>query len=430
MEENLKYLPYELVYNENKKDKKELFSNVIGHDEQKKELLLVVEWFDRVKELKKKNITIPKGVILFGEPGNGKTLLIREIINHCKVPVLLYKGGKNYTGESINETFKKAKEIGHSIIVFDELDLILGNSSEIRRAFQENLDGVESFDDIFVLAATNDIYDIPKALLREGRFEKRIHIPYLSTDETLELFKFYCNQFNLELPNDLNFEDIRTSMHYITCAGVKSIVNDLVLRNGFNDITSEMIYKSIYNITEKVIRPKKRDTNLNVAIHESGHAVVANLYPQFYKIKSVEVDGYNGSLKMNEIEEGFSSYEKSIAEINISLSGIIAEKVICKSGSRGCGSDLQDARKMAYNLMNISGYSSCWETLPEVSSYSRQETQIKRRRMEKKIEGLLKRCEKFVTNCVIDNQEKIQDLANALLEKKYLSSSEVLSIIC
>ena len=175
---------------------------VIGHENQKKELLSVIDWFNHSKEFRSKGISIPKGVILFGSPGNGKSLLMKEIIRCCECPVFVFQGEQSNIVKGIVETFREAKEAGHAIIVFDELDLLINNERRVVRALQENLDGVESNDDILVLAATNDLSDIPSPLLRHGRLEKLIKITYPTGEEALELLKKHFREFNLKFKEE------------------------------------------------------------------------------------------------------------------------------------------------------------------------------------------------------------------------------------
>ena len=402
--------------------------NVIGHVNQKKELLSVVDWFKRSKELKAKGVSIPKGVILFGEPGNGKSLLIKEIIRCAEAPVFIFQGEQINVVEGIYETFKKAREAGHAIIVFDELDLLINKERRVIRALQENLDGVESSDDILVLSATNTLREIPAPLLRHGRLEKLIRVPFPTGEEALELLKKHFKEFNLSLPKDFDDEEVALSLNGISCASVKAVVNDLVLRNGFENITTEMIDNSIFNITDRVKDTPEED-NLEVAIHEAGHAVVAKLFPEHFTINRLHISGASGQFHAKEVERGFWPYEKVIADIKISMAGLLAQKIICGRGSRGCDLDLQNARTDAYNLFNIVGYSSCWETLPPIRQGSRMETAIKRRRMERKIEALLRRCEKETSLIIKNKSDDIQKLGQLLFEKKHLKSSEILSCI-
>ena len=419
---------YELIYATKLKDGEKPLGNVIGHENQKKELLSVIDWFKHSKELKEKGVSIPKGVILFGHPGNGKSLLIKEIIKCCEAPVFVFQGEQSNVVAGICETFKKAREAGHSVIVFDELDLLINKERRVVRALQENLDGVESSDDILVLAATNYMDEIPGPLLRNGRLEKIIRVPYPSGKDALELLKKHFKEFKLEFPKDFDEEEVALSLNGISCAGVKAVVNDLVLRNGFENITSEMIDNSIYNITDRVKDTPETD-NLDVAIHEAGHAVMASAFPKYFMVNRLNISGASGEFHAKEVEKDFWPYKKIIADIKISMAGNLAQKIICKDGSRGCEEDLQRARLSAYNMINMNGYSSCWETLPQIRQYARLDTFIKRRKMERKIERLLKKCEKDVTKYIKSHKYEIRTLAQLLFEKKHLKSSEILSCI-
>ena len=419
---------YEIIYASKLEEGEIPLGKVIGHENQKKEILSVIDWFKSSKELKAKGVSIPKGVILFGEPGNGKSLLIKEIIRCCGCPVFVFQGEQTNVVEGIVETFKKAREAGHAIIVFDELDLLINKERRVVRALQENLDGVESEDDILVLAATNYLRDIPAPLLRNGRLEKLIKIPYPTGEEALELLKKHFKDFNLKLPDDFDDEEVALSLNGISCAGVKAVVNDLVLRNGFENITSEMIDNSIYNITDRVKDTPEED-NLEVAIHEAGHAVMAHAFPQYFMINRLNISGASGEFHAKEVERGFWPYDKIVANIKISMAGILAQKILCGRGSRGCDQDLQEARMYAYNMINMCGYSSCWETLPIVRQGARMETPAKRRRMERKIERLLRKCEREAIKYIKSHRLEISALGKLLFEKKHLKSSEILSCI-
>ena len=410
------------------KEGEEPLSRVIGHENQKKELLNVINWFKHSKELKAKGVSIPKGVILFGEPGNGKSLLIKEIIRCSEAPVFVFEGEQSNVVEGIINTFKKARKTGHAIIVLDELDLLINKERRVIRALQENLDGVESNDDILVLAATNFINDIPDALLRHGRLEKLIKIPYPTGEEALQLLKKHFKEFKIEFPKDFDEEEVALSLNGITCAGVKAVVNDLVLRNGFENLTSEMLFNSIYNIADRVKDRLDKD-NLDVAIHEAGHAVVARAFPEYFTINRLNISGASGEFHAKEVERGFWPQEKLIAHIKISMAGILAQKIIRKRWTMGSCNDLEEARHMAYRCFCIEGYSSCWEQLPPSRGPVREETQVKRRNIEKKIEKLLKRCEKETSKYIKEHEQDIIALGNLLFERKHLKSSDILAMI-
>lgn len=421
-------LPYELIKAHKLEEGEQPLGRVVGHDNQKKEILNVISWFKKSEELKAKGVSIVKGCLLFGEPGNGKSLLIKEILRCANAPIFIFRGEKSNVVEGIIETFKKAREVGHSIIVIDELDLLIDRDRRVIRALQECLDGVESSEDILVLAATNDLDEIPSPLLRHGRLEKLIHIPYPTGEEAVELLKKYFKEFNVALPADFDPEELALSLNNISCAGIKSVVNDIVLRNGFENITSEMIDNSIFNVTDR-IKHAPREDNLEVSYHEASHCLMAKAYPQFFIINKLNISGASGEFHCKEVEKGFWPYDKVIANIKISMAGVIGQKLFFGRGSRGCEDDLQQSRVCAYNLINMCGASHLWETLPPVRQGARSETFIKRRRMERKIEKLLRKCEKETTKYIKVHAKEIKALGDLLYQKKHLKSSEILSVL-
>ena len=150
-------IPYDLIAASKYESSEEPLSKVIGHTTQKEILKSVIEWFKKANEYKEKGVEIPKGILMYGEPGNGKSLLMKEAIKYAEAPTLVFKGEIDNISEGIEETFKKAKEIGHCIIVIDELDLLIDRDSKATRILQDNLDGVDSVTDFLVLCATNNI---------------------------------------------------------------------------------------------------------------------------------------------------------------------------------------------------------------------------------------------------------------------------------
>ena len=401
---------------------------VIGHEPQKKELLCVLDWFNRSKELRSKGLSLPHGCLLTGGMGNGKSMIIREFIRCVDAPVFLFKGSDNSICDDIREAFDQARKCPRAVIVLDELDLLIDNERRVARVLQECLDGVENGGNILVLAATNHLSDIPAALCRPGRLDKVVHIPDPSEKEAVALFKKFFADFNVALPEDFDEEEMELALDCLSCAGVKSVVNDVLLRNGFEDITLAMIQDSIKAVTSDIKGPKEEPI-MDVCIHEAAHLVMCLAHPQHFMIKHLDADGASGCFQAKEVVSGFWPYEKAIADIEICMAGVLGQKLFCKTGSRGCEEDLQRARQSAYNLFNVSGYSSTWETLPIVSPHSREETQWKRRRNERKIERFLRKTERRTRRYLKHHEAQVRRLAEELFKKHSLTSSEILAIL-
>lgn len=402
--------------------------NVIGHEKQKKEIADIINWFNNSKELCAKGLTIPKGILLYGAPGNGKTLIIKELIKAVNVPTYIFKISSLNISRDLLNLFEDAKKEEKAVVVLDELDLLIDKDSRVVKVLQDCLDGTGSSDNILVIAATNNLKSIPGPLTRSGRLERVVEIGYPNNEEAATTFKKFYTDFRPSLPEDFDEEDVGFTLSCHSYASIKSVVNYLFLKNGFENITNDMIYDSIFYITN-ISNDNNQKERLEVAVHEAAHAVVANTFPEHFKVNRIKIDGVSGMFIAKEVEEGYWPYSKIIANIKISMAGLLAQKHFFGTGSRGVDNDLQRARFSAYNLITQNGYSSCWETLPDVSNSSRQETQIKRRKIERKIERLLRHCERQTKMLIKKHEKEIMDLGQLLLKKRHLKASEILAII-
>ena len=424
-----KIMPYELVSASKYDFTEEPFSKVIGHASQKEILKSVIDWFKKSNEYKNKGVSIPKGILMYGDPGNGKSLLMREAIKYAEAPTLVFKGEMDNISEGLEETFKKAKELGHCVIVIDELDLLIDKDNKATRILQDNLDGVNGPSDFLIICATNNEWLIPGPLKRCGRLEKILRIPAPNGEEGTALLKKTFKDMNVDFPQDLVDEEIGLALDGVACASIKSIVNEVVLKNGFSNITSDMIYESIFSITNKVKDSEKAD-NYHCAVHEAGHALVASS-SKFFKIGRLTINNNGGYLSVVDGDRNFRTHEKMLSDIQIACAGLIAEKIVFKTGCDGCDNDMQRVYKTAARAINRVGFASCSKTLPEVEPYRniRNETEKRRSRNEKAIERLIRSCERKVTKYLKKNKKTLIALADELFKKKNLKSYEVAHII-
>ncbi len=408
-----------------------MFENVVGHKKQLTEISNVLNWFDRNQELLKRGIKTPKGMILYGPPGNGKTLIIKEIIENTKANVIVINGDSDNVLDETQKAFEEAKRVGHSIIVIDELDLLLNDDARLRRILQDNIDGVNANDDLLILAATNNMLDIPDAILRSGRLDKCIKIDYLNSNELLGLLQDLMKKYELEFSDDYDEELLKDLIggRTTSCTDILALVNDLVLRYNEKIITMDMVENSI-EIIINAIKKESDEQFYQVAIHEAGHAIMLNRFSEYFKICQIRIDGPSGKCSAAEVKEkNFYSFPKMIADIKISMAGVLATKIILNTGCNGCEKDLQRARNYAYNMFNANGYKGCYLTLPDLGSGRRKETFIKRRKMERKIESFLKKCENDAIKYIKRNKNKVINLANELMIKKKMNNKEIISIL-
>lgn len=152
------------------------FKNVYGYEEVKKELNLIKTWYEDETILNNPKIALPKGILFYGTPGNGKTLFVREFLNNFNVPKYIVEGRNENTSMEIKRMFEKAKKEKFAIVVIDELELLVEENSKEQRILQQELDGVVQKGTILVLATANNIRKVGDPLLRPGRFDKKIEI--------------------------------------------------------------------------------------------------------------------------------------------------------------------------------------------------------------------------------------------------------------
>ena len=351
-------------------------------------------------------------------------MLIKEAIKACNSPVFIFRGEEDNVVGSIVKTFENAKKTGHAIIVFDELDLLINKDRRVVRVLQEYLDGVESADDILVLSATNDIDDIPDALLRNGRLEKILYIPYLKGPELVKLLKYYFDLYKAEFPKDADEDELEVSLNHVTCSGIKAIVNDALLRNGWDNLTKEALDNSISNITERV-KGSGEHGNMSIACHEASHAVMAMKYPEYFVPNRLVLRETSGSFRAKQVDDNYDSYEKMLADAHISLAGNIGQFIIEGTGSQGCMEDLSRARSIVNTMVNRVGYKGAWRTLAAPSPYYRQPTIFKLRSNEHQIKKIFKKVEKETYSYLLKHKDKVIKLARLLYQKQSLKYSEI-----
>ncbi len=418
---------YHLFYPSPLKEGEDPFAEVIGQDNQKKELCCVIDWFNHSNEWMEKGICIPRGVILYGRPGTGKTLMMRALIRVSQCPVLVYEGQSQNPARAMMEIFQKAKELSHAVVLIDELDLVVYRKPDVQRVLQQNMDGIESMGDILVIAAANNLNHVPEALLRSGRFSKEMSIDKPTFEERKKLFRYFCNQYHLTLSDDIDESGISYSLDMKTGADIKELVNDVILRNGFTNITQEMIENSI-NCLEDIYGHSEKPRK-NVAYHEAAHCIMAMKYPKYLVIDSLNLYDGGGYFKAPVIDENDCNYEILLANIRTLLAGNIAEKLFFKTASVGCDNDLNNARNQAYGLVNRVGYCSCWRTLPISDERNRRESQVKLRNNEKKIESILRKCERQTRWYLRRHKKEIQVLGDLLYKKSYLSKRQIMECL-
>lgn len=263
------------------------FDQVIGYDTIKKELLQIVDMLHNRDVYGKLDAKLPAGVLLYGEPGLGKTLMAKCFIKESGIKTFVVrrnKGSDDFIGE-ITEAFNKAKEKAPAIVFLDDMDKF-ANEDDYHRdaeeyvAVQAGIDEVRH-SDVFVLATVNEIHKLPKSLTRAGRFDRKIEVNCPTASDTDKIIRFYLE--NKKLAEDVNMEDLSKMISYSSCAALETILNEAAINAAYArkesiemaDLISAVLRMEYHSpdtfssISEGELR--------RTALHEAGHLVVCEV---------------------------------------------------------------------------------------------------------------------------------------------------------
>lgn len=421
------------------------FEHVDGHVEPIKRLKEIATLLKNQKQLKKFDAKIPKGMLLYGKPGTGKTMLASALANYADLPFIattandLIDFSKNdYT--LMKKIFERAKEYAPSIIFIDEIDTFGNreNGGSIS-AINELLTQISGFDDntqesVFIIAATNYKDRIDNAILRAGRIELHVEIPTLDIEgRTAFIDKI------LQKPVEKNI-DVKKLLMYtygMTGAQLEKIANESALhaiRTGKTLISEESLIEQINiekygkRVTNKTMENELRE----VAYHEAGHAVISSILMPSVKIEQITITPRENSL-------GFVSFNMENSSSNLSRKEIEAQICIAYAGrvaqmkeykeeglDTGAVSDLDIATRRAYELISIYGMDEEFGAIniSKVKLSDRYKSKI-----DEAVNKLLKELEKKTIDLVDANWDKINTLASTLMKKEVIHEHELLSIM-
>ena len=363
--------------------KKVTFQDVAGLKESKEELMEIVEFLKRPQKFRSLGAEIPKGVLLMGPPGTGKTLIAKAVAGEAGVPFFSISASEfvemfvGVGASRVRDLFQKAKRNAPAVIFIDELDAVgrqrgtgLGGSHDEREQTLNQvlveMDGFETDARVIVLAATNRPDVLDPALLRPGRFDRRVSLPLPDKREREEILKIHAR--NKPIAKQVDFSKIAAATSGLSGADLKNILNESsIFAARFNQ--KEITQKNIEESIEKVmLGPEKKSRLLSekeksiAAFHESGHAIVGKILPNCDPIHKISIVsrgmalGYTWSLPVEDRHlYSRSKFEDEIAQL---LAGRQAEKIIFDESTTGAENDLQKATKIARDMVKVYGMSS------------------------------------------------------------------------
>lgn len=404
-----------------------LFKSIAGYEPVKEELLRIREWVSDKYNIENPDIKLPKGILFYGEPGNGKTLFMKEYSESFNVPVINIQGNQDNISDEIHQAFVTSKQYEFSIILIDEIDLLI-RRSDIERTLQAELDGIDSNGNVLVLASTNSLHDLADALIRAGRFDRVIEIKNPNRESRKELLLHYLKKLRIESTVDTDY--LSRVFHGVSCADIAVIINDAYLRFG-NKPTTESIEESFYRLGDigcaycGVFNPDK--ANLETAYHEVAHAMLIYKYKEYYRFYkaffSKETSG--GLTRFFPIDEDKETSESHFQRIDIELAGYVMTKLKFHRLDDGTISDLQDCRSYAVLLVNKLGYKGPQFVLPYYSNGQRMESSIRKRGNERAIERIIKKRLKVVKRYLKKHIAEADALAAIMMKKGYIDYSDL-----
>lgn len=432
------------------KDVKIRFSDVAGIEPQKEELVEIVSFLKNADKYKKIGAKIPKGLLLYGEPGTGKTLLAKAIAGEANVPFFNMNGSEfeemfvGLGASRVRSLFKKARANAPSIIFIDEIDSIGGKrggrynySEQTLNQLLVEMDGFKD-DNVIVIAATNRVDSLDPAVLRPGRFDRKIFVPTPDVKGREEILKIHTK--NLSLDSDVNLKEIATKTAGYTGAELANVTNEaaiIAIRNNHIKVSksdmNEALRKQMIGIAEKdkVISDEVKKL---VSYHEAGHALVSYFVGENSKVVEISIisRGHAGGYTMYEDTDDnlhYMSKKACLNKITSLLAGRAAEKIILGDVSTGSQNDLEKATKLANLMVTKYGMS---EKIGPIALTDEEILYLNKdfsNPINVEIKNIIQGCSTMAEQILKDKLDLLHELADELANKETISGKDFISIV-
>jgi cell division protease FtsH len=371
------------LYDEPNAGAKTTFADVAGNEEAKQELLEVVDFLKRPSEYIKMGAKIPRGVLLIGSPGNGKTMMAKAVAGEADVP-FLYVSGSEFVemfvgvgASRVRDLFKAAKKKAPCVIFIDEIDAVgrkrgqgMGGGNDEREQtlnqFLVEMDGFEGNESVIVLGATNRPDVLDQALLRPGRFDRQVTVTSPDKKEREKILEVHAK--NKKMAKDIDLSIIAKRTAGFSGADLMNILNEgaiLAVRNKQTEITNDDLREAIEKV---MLGPSLRskvvtdESKKHTAYHEAGHALTATVLPKASKVSKITIvprgkaAGYTFSAE-KENDAQVRTRSEFLSEITVLLGGYTVEEIVFKDVSTGGSNDLAKATEIARAMVTKYGMS-------------------------------------------------------------------------
>ena len=427
------------------------FDDIAGLDEEKVELVEIVDFLKTPKAYQEMGAKIPKGILLYGKPGTGKTLIAKAIAGEAGVPFISMSGSEfiemfaGLGASRVRKLFERAKKLAPCIIFIDEIDAIgsrrtsnSGSETENNQTLNQllvEMDGFNTNETIIVLAATNRPEMLDEALLRPGRFDRQITIPAPDLNGRESILRLHSK--NKKFAPDVDFKEIAGDTAGFTGAELANVLNEAAIiatRQKHREITNEDIENAVKKITvglEKTNRVVSDKDKKLTAYHEAGHAVVSKFLPTQTDVKEVSIipRGLAGGYTMYKTNEDkyYVSRTELLEKMVALMGGRAAEKIALNEISTGASNDIEVATGIARDMLTVYGMD---DSLGPISLKvdDPYELQIFGDKVidqvGNQIQVLIDNAYVTAQKILLDNMDTLDKVAQTLLEREKISSEE------
>lgn len=437
------------------------FSNVAGLKEEKEELEEIVDFLRAPRKYTKLGARIPKGVLLVGPPGTGKTLLAKAIAGEAGVPFFSISGSdfvEMFVGvgaSRVRDLFEEAKKNAPCIVFIDEIDAVArrrgtgmgGGHDEREQTLNQMLVEMDGFgvnEGIIVMAATNRVDILDPAIMRPGRFDRKVHVGRPDVGGREEILGVHAK--NKPMGDDVDLKQIAQTTAGFTGADLENLLNEAAIVAAKEDrafITQEDIKKSFVKVgigAEKKSRIISEKEKRVTAFHEAGHAILFHLLPDVGPVYSVSIiptgagaAGY--TMPLPERDDMFNTKGKMLQDIVVSLGGRVAEELVFDDITTGASQDIKQATQMAKAMVTKYGMSEnigliCYDNdddevfIGRDLAHTRSYGEGVATSIDQEIKRIIDECYAKAKQLIMENREVLDACAELLLEKEKIGRQE------
>ena len=437
-------------------DKKITFEQVAGLKEEKEDLEEIVDFLKQPGKYNQVGARIPKGVLLEGPPGTGKTLLAKAVAGEANVAFFSISGSdfvEMYVGvgaSRVRDLFEEAKKNAPCIVFIDEIDAVArrrgtgmgGGHDEREQTLNQllvEMDGFGVNEGIIVMAATNRVDILDPAILRPGRFDRKVAVGAPDVGGREDILKVHAK--NKPLAEDVDLKQIAQTTAGFTGADLENLLNEAAInaaKAGKAYITQDDIRKAFVKVgigaekRSRVISDKEKKIT---AYHESGHAILFHVLPDVGPVYTVSIiptgQGAAGyTMPLPERDDMFMTKDQMMQEIMVSLGGRIAEELIFKDITTGASSDIKKATKVARKMVTRFGMSDnigviCYEVfIGKDLAHAKSHSEAVSGEIDKEVKSIIDQCYSRARRIIMEHEQVLHNCAKLLLEKEKIGREE------